>query len=100
VQKQLLSAGFRCLKPGGLLIYSTCSLLQEENEDIVQHLLDRMPEAMLLEAQVPGLVSHPGLLVWQSRRYAQDMERCLRIYPQDNDTDGFFLALIGKLTPE
>jgi NOL1/NOP2/sun family putative RNA methylase len=96
VQKQLLTAGFRCLKSNGLLIYSTCSLHPEEDEDVVQHLLGRMPEATLVRGRVPGLVSHPGLLGWQSHQYAQDMERCLRIWPQDNDTDGFFIAPIGR----
>lgn len=96
IQKRLLTAGFQCLKPDGLLVYSTCSLYPEEDEDVVQNLLDQMPEARLLEARVPGLVSHPGLSMWQNHQYAQDMQRCLRIWPQDNDTDGFFLAPIGR----
>jgi len=96
IQKGLLTAGFQCLKPDGLLVYSTCSLYPEEDEDVVQNLLDQMPEARLLEARVPSLVSHPGLSMWQNHQYAQDMQRCLRICPQDNDTDGFFLAPISR----
>jgi NOL1/NOP2/sun family putative RNA methylase len=94
IQKQLLTAGFRCLKPDGLLVYSTCSLHPEEDEDVVQNLLDQMPEAELVEPQVPGLVSHLGLSEWGNRQYADSMRHCRRIYPHDNDTDGFFLALV------
>jgi NOL1/NOP2/sun family putative RNA methylase len=94
IQKRLLTAGFRCLKPDGSLVYSTCSLNPEENEEVVQHLLQEMPEAKLVEPRIPGLVSHPGLIAWNNRQYAESMKLCRRIYPHDNDTDGFFLALV------
>lgn len=39
--------GFRLLRPGGVLVYSTCSLMQAQNEDVVQHLLDNEPAATM-----------------------------------------------------
>ncbi len=97
LQKGLLTTGFRLLKPGGFCVYSTCSLHPEENEDVVQHLLRKFPEARIQAPLVPGLKSHPGLTTWADRAYDSSIERCLRIYPHDNDTDGFFLALIQKV---
>jgi len=97
LQKGLLTSGFRLLKPGGLLAYSTCSLHPEENEEVVFHLLRRFPqEVEILRLSIPGLSGHPGLTEWEGRQYPEEMERCLRVYPHDNDTDGFFIALVEK----
>jgi NOL1/NOP2/sun family putative RNA methylase len=96
IQKDLLTAGFRLLESGGLLVYSTCSLYPEENEDVVQNLLTRFPDAELLQPQIPQLISHPGLSQWKNSQYEDSMHRCLRVYPHDNDTDGFFIALIRR----
>jgi NOL1/NOP2/sun family putative RNA methylase len=96
LQKGLLTTGFRLLKPGGFCVYSTCSLHPEENEDVVQHLLRKFPEASLQAPPISGLKSHPGLTTWADRVYDNSLQSCLRIYPHDNNTDGFFLALIHK----
>ncbi len=97
LQKELLSTSFNLLRPGGLLVYSTCSLYPEENEDVVQYLLTRFNDAELVKPNVPRLVSHSGLSAWENRSYEDSMARCLRVYPHDNDTDGFFIALIRRL---
>ncbi len=96
VQRGLLQAGYRCLKPGGRLVYSTCTLAPEENEGAVSWLLAREPAAEVLEWQLPGLVAHPGLTEWRGERYADAVARTRRILPQDNDTEAFFVALIRK----
>lgn len=96
IQRGLLQAGYRCLKPGGRLVYSTCTLAPEENEGAVNWLLARESGAEVLDWDLPGLVTHPGLTEWQGERYDGAVARARRILPQDNDTEAFFVALIRK----
>jgi NOL1/NOP2/sun family putative RNA methylase len=96
LQKGLLTAGFRLLKPGGHIIYSTCSLYPQENEAIIDHLIKRFTEASIMHPQISGLKSHPGIVTWDDEEFDTSIEQCLRVYPHDNDTDGFFVALIRK----
>lgn len=52
LQQKLLQNGFKLLKPGGTLVYSTCSFCRTQNEDIVQWLLQREPTALLVPIQL------------------------------------------------
>ena len=96
VQKGLLTAAFHLLKPNGVLVYSTCSLHPEENEAVVNHLLKNSSEALVERPQISNLQSHQGITQWNDTPYQEALIDCLRIYPHDNDTDGFFIALIRK----
>jgi len=96
IQKRLILAGYLALKPGGVMVYSTCTVAPEENEAVVAHLLTRQPEAVLCEAELPGLKMRPGLAEWERESFPQVVSRCRRILPQDNDTEPFFLALIRR----
>ncbi len=96
-QKGLILAAYRALRPGGILVYSTCTLVPEENEGVVHFLLQRHPEARLLDIpEIPGFKVRPGLTEWKRNRYGPDMARTLRVYPQDNLTEGFFIARLQK----
>jgi NOL1/NOP2/sun family putative RNA methylase len=96
IQKRLILAGYLALKPGGAMVYSTCTVAPEENEVVVAHLLARQPEAEVREAELPGLVMRPGLREWERESFPEVVTRCRRILPQDNDTEPFFLALIRR----
>jgi NOL1/NOP2/sun family putative RNA methylase len=98
LQKGLLTAGFRLVKPGGQLVYSTCSLHPEENEAVIQHLLTHSSEAIIKPPTINGLKSHPGLTQWENTQYHKSLQDCLRVYPHENNTDGFFIALVRKDT--
>ena len=58
----LLRNGFRLLRPGGRLVYSTCSFSLRQNEEVVQWLLDSEAEARLVPAALPASapVRHPS----------------------------------------
>lgn len=96
IQRRLILAGYLALKPGGVMVYSTCTVAPEENESVVAHLLSRQPEAEVLEAGLPGLVMRPGLAEWERESFPEAVTQCRRILPQDNDTEPFFLALIRR----
>ena len=95
-QKGLILAAYRALRPGGLMVYSTCTLVPEENEGVVRFLLERHPEAQLLEPPDFGLRMRPGLLEWKRNRYPEAVARTRRIYPYENEMEGFYIALIRK----
>lgn len=95
-QRQLITTAFQNLKPGGTLVYSTCSLEPEENEGVVTYLLHTFPTAKLESARLKGLRHSPAIQEFQGERYHPDIQHCLRLWPQDNDTEGFFVAKIMK----
>lgn len=96
IQRRLILAGYLALKPGGVMVYSTCTVAPEENESVVAYLLGRQPEAELRAAGLPGLKMRPGLTEWEGDAFPEALSRCRRILPQDNDTEPFFLALIQR----
>jgi 16S rRNA (cytosine1407-C5)-methyltransferase len=91
-QKGLIRSAFAALKPGGELLYCTCSFAAEENELIVAHLLQAEPAADLLPVTERG---GPGLTAWQGRVLDDRLSLTRRILPDDL-WDGFFLARLVK----
>ncbi len=96
-QKGLILAAYRALRPGGVMVYSTCTLVPEENEGVVQFLKERHPEAQILPIpEIPGFKTRPGFTRWKRNEYPPETSHTLRVYPQDNLTEGFFIARISK----
>lgn len=95
IQKRLLLSGFDCLKPGGVLVYSTCTLSPEENEENISFLLKKR-DAKIEKIDIKSLKSREGITKWGNAKYNPEVKNCLRIYPQDNDTEGFFIAKLRK----
>lgn len=95
-QKELIETAFENLKEGGEMVYSTCSLEPEENEGVASHLLEKYNNAEMVKVKLPGLKTSPPILEFNGETYHQDVKHTLRIWPQDNDTEGFFVAKIKK----
>ncbi|MFB6282825.1 MAG: NOL1/NOP2/sun family putative RNA methylase [Halobacteria archaeon] len=96
VQKGLLKRGLGLLKPGGELVYSTCTFAPEENEEVVDHVLDGVDgNYELLDPELP-IGSVNGVTEWRDRCYSKELEKTSRIYPHLNDTGGFYVARIKK----
>ena len=85
----ILAAAAALVKPGGRLVYGTCSLLSEENEDIVTEFLGANPDFKLVPAK--EVLEKQGVKVAGTTDY-------LRLYPHVHDTDGFFAAVLERTT--
>lgn len=96
IQKGLIVAGFRALRAGGTLLYSTCTVAPEENEAVVAYLLEKFPEAELMPIRIPHFKTRSGITRWHGESFDKKLEQCTRVLPQDNDTAPFFLAKITK----
>lgn len=96
IQKKLILRGFETLKPGGTMVYSTCTLEPEENEAVVSWLLENNPDAEVLPIDI-DIVRSDAVTEWQGKEYDKQVANCLRILPQDNDTEGFFVAKLRKI---
>nr|WP_084632215.1 NOL1/NOP2/sun family putative RNA methylase [Geoglobus ahangari] len=94
LQKSLIMAAYKALRPGGVLVYSTCTLDPEENEEVVDYLLSNT-DARLERIDLP-VKSREPVTEFRGKRYDEEVRKCLRIHPQDNDTEGFFVAKVVK----
>ncbi|MFH1510676.1 MAG: NOL1/NOP2/sun family putative RNA methylase, partial [Candidatus Woesearchaeota archaeon] len=93
-QKQLIKQAFDSLKPQGTLVYSTCSIDPEENESVIDWLLQQ-GNAELLPIKL-NINRSEAVAEFEGKIYSPVVEKCLRLWPQDNDTEGFFVAHIRK----
>ena len=80
----LLCSAFSLLKPGGRLVYSTCTLNDVEDDGVVERLLEKFPEAEILDVNVKGVPEQIGDL------------KGVRFWPHKTGTRGFFCIAIGK----
>ncbi len=94
-QRRLILKAYSLLKNNGILVYSTCSLEPEENENVIDYLLEKT-DARLETTSLSGLKSSPAVLGFEGKKYNSEIKKCLRIWPQDNHTEGFFIAKIRK----
>jgi len=90
VQKGILDRSIEITRPGGTVVYSTCTFAPEENEAVLQHALEAY-DCRLVEYELP-LEHVPGLTAWDGDSFDDSMRKAKRIYPHHNDTGGFFCA--------
>jgi NOL1/NOP2/sun family putative RNA methylase len=93
VQKGILRRAVQVTRPGGTVVYSTCTFAPEENEAVLDHALETEP-CELVAFDLP-LDSAPGVTQWGEESFDPDVEKAKRIYPHHNDTGGFFCAKLA-----
>lgn len=97
LQRQLLRSAYYSVKPGGTIVYSTCTLEPEENEAVIQGLIDQEKEYVRLEEiNIPKLRISESIKKWKNQTFIKDMEKVIRIYP-DEIMEGFFVAKLTRL---
>jgi 16S rRNA (cytosine1407-C5)-methyltransferase len=95
-QKQLLYSAVHCLKPGGIVVYSTCAFAPEENEAVIDHALKQFSgQLQVLPARVPVANTQPGLTRWQNKEFDASLANSIRILP-DEVMDGFYMCKLTK----
>ncbi len=94
IQRDLIESAFKALKPGGTMVYSTCTLEPEENEGIVSYLLDNYTNAKLLDIDIE-VKAMKGIPKWSGNVYHRDIEKTMRILPS-KEMMGFYIAKIYK----
>ena len=83
IQRDILAGLAPCVKPGGVLVYSTCTVLARENEDVVRGFLHTHPEFSpeAFSLPLPGADASDGMFTF---------------WPQEHGTDGFFVCKLRR----
>lgn len=98
LQKKLIVQAWTLLKPGGTLVYSTCTMAPEENEAVVQYLLRRYPDAHIepldtFREALPNQV--PVVDAWNGKTFDDSLKKTLRLKPS-RQVEAFYVAKITK----
>lgn len=97
VQKNILRDLIPTLKVGGSLVYSTCTMAPEENEENLNWILKTYPNCFEIEEIKAFNVGSNGLISFQDKQYDTAVTRSRRIWPYDWEGEGFFVAKIKKI---
>ena len=96
LQRQLLSSAIAATRPGGRIVYATCTFAPEENEAVVEHALTRHAgdvEVAPLDLSLPPAL--PGLTQWGRKTFAPALAHTRRLLPGPG-VEGFFLAMLRR----
>jgi NOL1/NOP2/sun family putative RNA methylase len=93
LQREIVDEAAKMLKPGGKLLYSTCTFSPKENEERVSEILEQHPEFHLISIEgYPGF----GEGLTQYGNHSEELKKCVRIWPQRMPGEGHFLAYFQK----
>lgn len=94
-QKVLLASAVKCLERDGILVYSTCSMEPEENEENVDFCVKKL-RLTVEKVKIKNLKYRNGLTEWNGKKFSKEVENSIRIFPHDNSTEGFFVCKLRK----
>ncbi|MBI4832303.1 MAG: 16S rRNA (cytosine(967)-C(5))-methyltransferase RsmB [Candidatus Lindowbacteria bacterium] len=88
LQSEILESAAECVRPGGILVYCTCTITRRENADVIESFLRRHPE-FNISAEFPAQLE-------KYVRYVRD-DAYVQMLPGDGNMDGFFIARLKRL---
>ena len=94
IQSGLLDHAYALLRPGGVLVYSTCSLEVDENEAVLDRFYRAHPDAIAERVTVP--TSSETYRSWRGAAFDERVAKAARLWPHRSGSDGFFVARIRK----
>lgn len=93
LQKEITAYALKMLRPGGMLLYSTCTFSPLEDEQIVSYMLEQDPQLRLIQPEWYEGFDH-GHPEWSDGN--PELTKCVRIWPHRMKGEGHFLALLQK----
>ncbi|MDP2439033.1 MAG: RsmB/NOP family class I SAM-dependent RNA methyltransferase, partial [archaeon] len=97
MQRKLLNAAVDMVKPGGIIVYSTCSVAVDENEAVVDAVLRQRKGLKILPVDIS--FGSPGFSRYRSKRFHHSLKHSRRFYPHLHNTDGFFFVKLQYNPP-
>lgn len=95
LQHKLITSAVKMLKPGGELVYSTCTLTAEENELVIDKILSKYP-VELVSIELP-VINREALTTFRNENLNKELYKGKRILPWEAQTDGFFISKLRKI---
>jgi len=92
----LLESGRKSLKKGGILLYSTCTISAEENEEVINWFLNSYSDMKIkgIYANIKNCCK--GLSLYKGKAFHKDLEKTLRVIPSE-EMEGFFICKMVKV---
>ena len=95
LQKRIIASAINCLKPGGTIVYSTCTYSPEENEGVIDWALEKFSDVKLVAVETNKVPSINGFTTSLKKTYNPKLSLTKRILP-DEKYDGFFIAKLFR----
>lgn len=93
----ILRSAISATKVGGRIVYSTCTLSAEENEEVIEWILEKEKGKVEIEdIKIPGLEFYPALKSWNGKLFDKTISKTVRILPSDT-MEGFYVASLRKI---
>lgn len=98
LQRRVLAQAWQLLRPGGTLVYSTCTMAPEEDEAVIDYLLRTNDDVSLvpIDLVLPNRVD--TVQEWNGKAFAPELQGCMRLRPSE-DIEAFFVCKLQKLVP-
>lgn len=98
LQKWMLRSAISCTKVGGTILYSTCAMSPEENEEVIEYILGKCKDTILIEPiSLEKIPRENGLTIFRKKNFSREIAKTIRLYP-DSLFEGFYIAKLQKVS--